>query len=129
MRVGTTWPSLAAPDLPFRAASSKSERLKRRAVIRPEGERRWRPAGSGSVGHLTQQSTESLGLTFGRNQFRSDEYYEAPLASLYRRSTSPGIRPRVGTSIPFATAHARIALGSRLDFLDRDVAGLRRRRA
>jgi membrane-associated phospholipid phosphatase len=55
--------------------------------------------------------------------------YELWLASLNWRSTSPGIRPRLGTLIPWATAHARIAFGSRLAFLDRDAAGLRLRPA
>jgi hypothetical protein len=50
-----------------------------------------------------------------------------PFASLYWRSTAAGIRPRPGTSIPFAIAHVRIVLGSRPAARDRADARLRRR--
>ena len=42
------------------------------------------------------------------------------MASLYWRSTSPGMRPRAGTASPFSVAHARITLGSRVALVDRD---------
>jgi len=53
--------------------------------------------------------------------------YEVRFASLYWRSTAPGIRPRAGTAIPFATAHIRIVFGSRPAVRDRTDARLRRR--
>ena len=49
--------------------------------------------------------------------------YERPVASLYCRSTSTGIRPWAGTAIPLSVAQARITLGSRLALAlaERDV--------
>lgn len=47
--------------------------------------------------------------------------YERPVASLYRRSTSTGMRPPPGTAIPCSMAQARINLGSRLATAERDV--------
>jgi hypothetical protein len=44
---------------------------------------------------------------------KSNGRYERPFASLYRRSTSPGMRPRAGTEIPLSVAQTRIAFGSR----------------
>jgi hypothetical protein len=56
--------------------------------------------------------------------------YERWFASLYCRSTSPGIRPRPRTAIPLSVAQARITFGSRLALARRDdgVDGLDRRR-
>ena len=52
--------------------------------------------------------------------------YERPFASLNRRSTSPGMRPRAGTAIPLSVAQARITLGSRFTFA-LGLGGTRRR--
>ena len=46
----------------------------------------------------------------------SSARYKRPFASLYRRSTSPGMRPRAGTARSLSFAHARITLGSRVAF-------------
>jgi hypothetical protein len=48
--------------------------------------------------------------------------YDRAFASLYRRSTSPGMRPRAGTEIPLSVAHDRISLGSRVAFAERGDA-------
>jgi hypothetical protein len=50
----------------------------------------------------------------------ADDCYERRIASLYRRSTSPGMRPRAGTGIPLSMAQARIIFGSRLRLAERD---------
>ncbi len=77
-----------------------------------------------SPGRRHKFATTAIGHWPTRARFgstvRSSDCYVRPLASLYRRSTSPGMRPRVGTAIPLFTAHARIVFGSRLALARRD---------